>query len=66
MREGVDRDGRHLYPAFPYPHFALVSDDELHALYAYVMTRTPVESVPPANRLTFPFTSGRCSRLERA
>lgn len=55
MREGVDRDGRHLYPAFPYPHFALVSDDELHALYAYVMTRTPVESVPPANKLTFPF-----------
>jgi len=55
MREGVDRDGRHLYPAFPYPHFALVSDDELHALYAYVMTRTPVDYVPPANRLTFPF-----------
>jgi mono/diheme cytochrome c family protein len=55
MREGVDRDGRHLYPAFPYQHFALVSDDELHALYAYVMTRTPVDYVPPANRLTFPF-----------
>lgn len=55
MRDGVDRDGRHLYPAFPYPHFALVSDDELHALYAYVMTRTPVDHVPPANRLAFPF-----------
>jgi mono/diheme cytochrome c family protein len=55
MRDGVDRDGRHLYPAFPYPHFALVSDEELHALYAYVMTRTPVDQVPPANRLTFPF-----------
>src|SRR5713101_8125544 len=22
MRQGVDRDGRHLYPAFPYDHFA--------------------------------------------
>jgi len=55
MREGVDRDGHHLYPAFPYQHFALVSDDELHALYAYLMTRTPVEYVAPANRLTFPF-----------
>jgi mono/diheme cytochrome c family protein len=55
MRDGVDRSGRHLYPAFPYPHFALVSDDELHALYAYVMSRTPVDYVPPANRPTFPF-----------
>ena len=24
MREGVDRDGRHLYPAFPYDHFTLL------------------------------------------
>ena len=28
MREGVDRRGRHLYPAFPYDHFTLVSDDD--------------------------------------
>jgi len=55
MREGVDRNGKHLYPAFPYQHFTLLPDDELHALYAYVMTRTPVEYVPPANKLTFPF-----------
>jgi mono/diheme cytochrome c family protein len=55
MRDGVDRRGRHLYPAFPYPHFTWVTDDELHALYAYAMTRTPVEYVPPANKLAFPF-----------
>lgn len=55
MREGIDRKGRHLYPAFPYPHFTLAADDELHALYAYLMTRTPVDSVPPPNHLRFPF-----------
>jgi hypothetical protein len=28
----VDREGRHLYPAFPYDHFTLVSDDDAKAL----------------------------------
>jgi len=43
MRRGVDRAGRHLYPAFPYDHFTLVSDDHNRALYAFLMTRTPVK-----------------------
>lgn len=54
MREGVDRQGRHLYPAFPYDHFTLVSDDDNKALYAYLMTREPVEASAPANELPFP------------
>ncbi|WP_296746514.1 cytochrome c [Mesorhizobium sp.] len=54
MREGVDREGNHLYPAFPYDHFTLVSDEDNSALYAYLMTRRPVESRRPANRLPFP------------
>ena len=55
MREGVARDGRHLYPAFPYDHFTHVDDADLSDLYAYLMTRTPVESQPPPNRMHFPF-----------
>jgi mono/diheme cytochrome c family protein len=54
LRKGVDREGRHLYPAFPYDHFTLVSDDDDRALYAYLMTRQPVRARAPANRLTFP------------
>jgi mono/diheme cytochrome c family protein len=54
MREGVDRAGRHLYPAFPYDHFALVTDDDIKALYAYLMTREPVAANAPANELPFP------------
>ena len=42
MREGVDREGRHLYPAFPYDHFTLVTDEDNKALYAYLMTREPM------------------------
>jgi mono/diheme cytochrome c family protein len=54
MREGVSRDGTYLYPAFPYDHYAKLSDRDIHALYAFVMTRSPVESSPPANELLFP------------
>lgn len=54
MRKGVDRQGRHLYPAFPYDHFTLVSDADNRALYAYVMTREPVSARAPSPELPFP------------
>jgi mono/diheme cytochrome c family protein len=55
MREGVDRDGRHLYPTFPYDHFTNVTDADDRALYAYLMTRQPVHAAARENRLAFPF-----------
>jgi len=55
MREGVARDGSHLFPAFPYNHFAKLSDDDIRALYAYLMTRLPVRAPARANGLRFPF-----------
>ena len=54
MREGLGRDGRHLYPAFPYNHFTHVSDADDAAIYAYLMTRQPVHATPPADDLPFP------------
>jgi mono/diheme cytochrome c family protein len=55
MREGVDMDGEHLYPAFPYDHFTLLADEDARALYAYFMTREPARATTPPNKLTFPF-----------
>ncbi|MCA6106855.1 molybdopterin cofactor-binding domain-containing protein [Bradyrhizobium cenepequi] len=55
MREGIHRDGRHLYPAFPYTHFAKATDADLQALYAYVMAQTPVRATTPEHELKFPF-----------
>ncbi len=55
MREGIHRDGRHLYPAFPYNHFAKTTDADLQALYAYLMAQTPVRAVNRENALAFPF-----------
>lgn len=55
MREGVDREGRHLYPAFPFDHFTKVTTDDNRALYAYLMTRKPVAAETPPNEMPFPF-----------
>ena len=55
MREGVSRDGHHLYPAFPYTAFARVTDDDLTALYAFLMALPAVRNAVPETRLAFPF-----------
>jgi mono/diheme cytochrome c family protein len=54
LREGVARDGGYLYPAFPYDHFTKVTDEDIHALYAYLMTREPVTATAPESELPFP------------
>jgi mono/diheme cytochrome c family protein len=54
LREGVSRDGHLLYPAFPYNHFTHLTDDDIAALYAFFMTRTPAQARAPANHLQFP------------
>src|SRR5438105_8749795 len=53
MREGLDREGRHLYPAFPYDHYTLTTDADLKALYAFLMSREPVVATSPPNGLPF-------------
>jgi mono/diheme cytochrome c family protein len=54
MRRGIRADGAHLYPAFPYDHFAYADDADLAALYAFLMTRRPVAQTTPPNRLPPP------------
>src|SRR5207253_5907086 len=55
MREGIHRDGRHLYPAFPYTHFAKTTDADLQALYAYLMAQPPVQAENQKTTLAPPF-----------
>jgi len=55
MREGYDAEGNHLYPAFPYTDFALITDEDLKAIWAYVKTLKPSTQQPPANDMGFPF-----------
>lgn len=54
MHEGVARDGAHLFPAFPYDHFTKLSDGDVAALYAYMMTRPAVAAPAKHNSVPFP------------
>ncbi|MEM5294888.1 cytochrome c [Burkholderia sp. JPY481] len=56
LREGIAPGGKRLYPAMPYPSFAKITDDDMHALYAYFMHGVQPVAVPaPQTRLPFPF-----------
>ena len=55
MRKGVDREGQHLYPAFPYDFYTGMTDEDLEAVYAYLMSQEPVRAQVPANEVPFPF-----------
>ena len=55
LHNGKSRDGRFLYPAFPYPNYTKVTRIDADALYAYLMTLTPVRQENQANTLAFPF-----------
>ncbi|CAG9220727.1 Gluconate 2-dehydrogenase cytochrome c subunit [Paraburkholderia sabiae] len=55
MREGVAKDGHNLYPAMPYPSYAKVNDDDMHALYAYFMNGvTPVKQANRESDIKWP------------
>ena len=56
VREGVLPDGTHLYPAMPYPDYAKITDEDMHALYVYFMKGVEPSSEPsPETDLSFPF-----------
>ncbi|HBT31536.1 MAG TPA: cytochrome C [Pusillimonas sp.] len=54
MRRGIARDGSYLYPAFPYTHFTHLTDEDMKALYAHMMTQPAVNVEPPKTELPFP------------
>ncbi len=56
MREGVSRDGSHLFPAFPYNAYTELLDDDVKALYAYLMTQPPAAATVPPNTVPFPLS----------
>ncbi len=56
MRRGVAQDGHNLYPAMPYPSFAKIAQNDMRALYAYLMQGVePVAQPNKPNDMKFPF-----------
>lgn len=52
---GRSRDGRLLYPAFPYPDYTRVSRPDADAIFAYLQTLPAVSRQNLAHALRFPF-----------
>jgi mono/diheme cytochrome c family protein len=57
VRKGIRGDGSHLYPAMPYASYALMTDEDVKALYAYFTHGVaPVEEAPALKtELSFPY-----------
>ncbi|HYI11088.1 MAG TPA: c-type cytochrome [Thermoanaerobaculia bacterium] len=54
IREGVDREGKALFPIMPYTHLRHLSDDDGQAIVAYLRTLKPVRYERPAKALDVP------------
>jgi alcohol dehydrogenase (quinone), cytochrome c subunit len=57
VRHGIDDEGVTLYPAMPYPSYALMNDTDIAALYAYFMHGVEAaSSVEHANGIPWPLS----------
>lgn len=57
VRHGVAKNGDTLYPAMPYPSYAVVNDEDMKALYAYFMHGVqPVEQDNRKNDIPWPLS----------
>jgi mono/diheme cytochrome c family protein len=56
LRQGVRPDGANYFPAFPYPSFTKISDDDVRAIYAYLFSLPAVRQVDRPHDLSFPWS----------
>jgi mono/diheme cytochrome c family protein len=54
IREGVDKDGRALFPMMPYASYRRLSDDDVQAVVAFLDSLPPVHNPLPRTKLIFP------------
>ncbi len=55
VREGVRKDGQHLYPAFPYIAYTRLSRSDVLAIRAYLKSLPAIRQQNRSNDLNFPF-----------
>jgi alcohol dehydrogenase (quinone), cytochrome c subunit len=64
LRQGIAKDGHHLYPAMPYPSYAKLTDADVEALYGFFMKQVPPvhqpnrkTGIPPVLRWRWPLAA---------
>jgi len=55
MHHGRSRDGRLLYPAFPYTSYTEMSREDADAIFAWLRQLPPVRQTAPAHQLGWPY-----------
>jgi len=63
LYDGVDAQGQHLYPAFPYPSYRHMSIADARNLWAFLRTLPAVKGRTPPSGLRFPFNVRRAIGL---
>lgn len=66
MHNGRSKEGRLLYPAFPYPSFTQVTREDSDAIYAYLRSVPPSAVPNREHRLRFPYDTQAALAVWRA
>lgn len=66
MHYGKGRDGRRLYPVFPYASFTRVTRGDADAIFTYLKSLPAVSSEPQSSTVRFPYNTQLALRLWRA
>lgn len=66
MHNGRSKNGRLLYPAFPYPNYTEVTREDSDALYAFLKSLPAVEQANRPHALRFPYQTQAALAVWRA
>jgi mono/diheme cytochrome c family protein len=56
MQEGVDKNGRALFPVMPYQQFRNLDDEDLASIIVFLRSIPPVKNALPLTKLVFPLS----------
>jgi mono/diheme cytochrome c family protein len=56
IREGVNNEGRALFPIMPYPNLRNMSDEDLASVIVYIRSLAPIRRSLPETQLPFPLS----------
>jgi len=66
LHHGRSRDGRMLYPAFPYTHYTRITRADADAMYAYLRTLAPQDRPNNPHALNWPYNTQAALAVWRA
>jgi mono/diheme cytochrome c family protein len=66
LHNGRGKDGRLLYPAFPYPNYTLITRADADAMYHYLRGIPPVDKANKTHQLRWPYGTQTALAIWRA